>query len=256
MNITAPITREEIIRTAGLTKSFSKSQRPVLDGVSLSIGRGEAVAIVGSNGAGKSTLLKCLVGLLAPTAGTIEVFGEPLPAGLAASRKRHLRRDIGFVFQFHGLVGRLSALSNVVHGALGQGRGWRAWHQSLASDDLRRDALDALARVGLADRAHDRAMTLSGGQSQRVAIARAIIHRPKLLLADEPVASLDPAAGHEVMALFQTLAGADMSLVFTTHNLDHALTYSDRVIALRDGRIVIDAPTATLSPRDLEEIYA
>jgi phosphonate transport system ATP-binding protein len=127
MNLTAPIAplvRTEIIRTAGLTKALAKSPAPVLDGVSLSIGQGEAVAIVGANGAGKSTLLKCLVGLLPPTAGTIEIFGE----ALGAARKQHLRRHIGFVFQFHGLVGHLSALSNVVQGALGQARGCRAWH--------------------------------------------------------------------------------------------------------------------------------
>ena len=255
MNIPARIDRIEIIRTTGLTKSFGHANPPVLEDVSVSIARGEAIAIVGANGAGKSTLLKCLVGLLPPSDGTIEMFGQSFSAA-TARRKRELRRNIGFVFQFHGLVGRLSALSNVVHGALGQGQGWRAWHQSLAGDNLRRDAYDALARVGLAERAHDRAVTLSGGQSQRVAIARAIVHRPSLLLADEPVASLDPAAGQEVMALFRTLAGSDMSLLYTTHNLDHAMTFSDRILALRAGRVVIDQPTATLAPRDLERIYA
>ncbi|MGF1650761.1 MAG: phosphonate ABC transporter ATP-binding protein [Hyphomicrobiaceae bacterium] len=244
-----------IIEARDVSKVFASGGPTILDRVSVTINSGEAVAIIGSNGAGKSTFLRCAVGLIPLSSGEIDAFGERFRKQPSIAQRRRLRRNIGFVFQFHGLVGRLSALSNVVHGALGQGTGWRAWHQALAPDHLRTAALDALDRVGLAERAHDRAESLSGGQSQRVAIARAIMHKPRLLIADEPVASLDPASGRDVMALFRALTGSETTLVYTTHNIDHALDYSDRVIAMRHGRIEIDASTSSLNTADVERIY-
>lgn len=244
-----------IITTRGLSKSFPGG-RTVLENVSVDIAGDRAVALIGANGAGKSTLLRCLVGLLPLSAGEVEILGERFSHQPNAGQRRRLRSQLGFVFQFHGLVSRLSALSNVVHGALGRGGGPRSWHQALATSTLRAEALSALDRVGLADRALTRAGELSGGQSQRVAIARAIVHKPRLLIADEPVASLDPAAGTEVMELFRALTDTgDQAIVYTTHNMAHALAYSDRVIALRAGSVVLDAPTRTLSHRDLEPIY-
>ena len=246
---------QKIIQTRDVGKSFGPAKTEVLRNVSVDIHAGDAVAIVGANGAGKSTLLKCIVGLVPLTSGEIEIFGERFMRSPSGGQKRRLRKSIGFVFQFHGLVGRLSALSNVVQGAIGQGYGMRAWHQAVAPSHLRVDAVEALARVGLANRAHDRAESLSGGQSQRVAIARAIMHKPKLLIADEPVASLDPSAGEDVMTLFREIAGGDISLIYTTHNIEHALGYSDRIIAMRDGEIAFDAKTRDLSQADLQAIY-
>jgi len=246
---------QPIITTRSLTKSFGDQQTQVLRDIDLDIRTGEAVAIVGSNGAGKSTLLKSVVGLIPLTSGEIEIFGERFSRRPSGPQTKRLRKSIGFVFQFHGLVARLSALSNVVQGAIGQGYGARAWHQAIAPQHLRADAVAALARVGLADRTHDRAEALSGGQSQRVAIARAIVHKPRLLIADEPVASLDPSAGVDVMRLFREIAGGDITLVYTTHNMEHALGFSDRIVAMRNGQIAFDRPTAEVTAEDLGAIY-
>lgn len=255
IEISASQTDAPLIITRGIAKSFADERR-VLSDISLTFVPGEAVALVGANGAGKSTLLRCIVGLIPLTSGEVEIFGERFTRQPTIAQRRRLRRRLGFVFQFHGLVTRLSALSNVVHGALGGGAGFRAWHQALAPTRLRAEAMAALASVGLADRALTRAGELSGGQSQRVAIARAIVHKPRLLIADEPVASLDPAAGQEVMELFRGIARqGGQSLIYTTHNIEHALTYSDRVVALKGGRIVIDAPSAALTTGELEAIY-
>ncbi|UUX48111.1 ATP-binding cassette domain-containing protein [Nisaea acidiphila] len=244
-----------IIQVERAEKIFSGGLK-VLHGVSLAIARGERVALIGPNGAGKSTLLRCLAGLLPITGGSIGILDEHFSTQPSARQRRALRKRLGFVFQFHGLVRRTSALSNVVNGYLGQDIGWRAWHQALAPASLRAEALNALEAVGLEEKWNARADTLSGGQSQRVAIARAIVHKPELLIADEPAASLDPAAGAEVMTLFHRLAvERGSTLLFTTHDMDHALAYSDRVIALRQGRIVLDASSGSLKRCDLEPIF-
>jgi phosphonate transport system ATP-binding protein len=226
------------IAATGIAKCFGTGAR-VLDDVGLSIHRGEAVALIGANGAGKSTLLRCLLRLVEPDAGDVLVLGERI-RDLSPRALRRVRGRVGFVFQKHNLVPRLSVLSNVIHGALGRAS-LAALHHATAPAALRREALASLDRVGLAHLARQRADTLSGGQSQRVAIARALMQRPEALFADEPVASLDPAAGEEVMALFSGLAReAGLTLLFTTHNMAHALSHADRVIGLRAGRVVLD----------------
>jgi phosphonate transport system ATP-binding protein len=241
------------LAVAGVAKRFAATQ--VLHGVDFSVPAGQAVALIGANGAGKSTLLRCCLRLIEPDAGTIRLLGRDVraldPAGL-----RGLRAEVGFVFQKHNLVGRLSALTNVLHGAIGRTGFGRAWFQSLAPRALREEALACLERVGLAAIADRRADRLSGGQSQRVAIARALMQRPRLMFADEPVASLDPAAGEEVMALFLDLIRRQgLTLLFTSHDLAHAIAFADRVIALRAGRIVLDAPAATLDVARLRALY-
>lgn len=247
--------QEPLIRVAGLRKSFASGQT-VLDQIHAEIAPGECVALIGPNGAGKSTLLRCLAGLIPLSGGEIRILGEKFSDSPTLRQRRALRRRLGFVFQFHGLVRRTSALSNVVNGFLGQGTGWRAWHQMLAPEPLRAAAHEALEAVGLGDRWNARADTLSGGQSQRVAIARAIVHEPDLLIADEPAASLDPAAGHEVMSLFRRLARERGStLLFTTHDMDHALAYADRIIVLRRGRIVLDQASRALDRAALETYF-
>jgi phosphonate transport system ATP-binding protein len=238
----------------GLVKSFPGRGR-VLDGASFAVRTGEAVALIGANGAGKSTLLRCCLRLIEPDAGRIALLGAEL-AGAPRAALRRARAQVGFVFQRHNLVGRLSALSNVLHGALARGDGAAAWFQATAPSRLRREALECLARVGLADLALARADRLSGGQSQRVAIARALMQRPAMLFADEPAASLDPAAGEEVMAAFAELIRRDgVTLLFTTHNVRHALDHASRLVALRDGRVAIDAPTAELTADRLRAFY-
>jgi phosphonate transport system ATP-binding protein len=161
------------------------------------------------------------------------------------------------VFQRHNLVGRLCALTNVVHGAQARRSGPRHWLQSLAPEAVRREALDCLAAVGLADRALQRSDSLSGGQSQRVAIARMLMQRPELVLADEPDASLDPRSGEEVMDLLYRLAKEKgLTLIVISHRLEHTMRYSDRIVGLADGRISLDMPSRTADPRLLRAFFA
>jgi phosphonate transport system ATP-binding protein len=245
----------DIIRARGLTKKYADG-KIVFSGVGLDVSAAQRIALVGSNGAGKSTLLKCLIGLLPLNGGEVSTLGENIGVSPSPRQLLRLRRRIGVVFQHHGLVARQSVLSNVVHGKLGLAGGWRAWHQSIARQDWREDAQEALRQVGLSEKGAARADELSGGQAQRVAIARALIRKPQLLIADEPAASLDPASGHDVMALFSQLArDSGITLICTTHDMDHALEFSDRIIALKAGSIFFDQPTRDVTRRHLQEVF-
>lgn len=248
------VAREKVLEVSNATKSFP-GNKVVLNGVSFSVGRGESVALLGANGAGKSTLLRSCLRLIEPDDGVFRVLGRDIRA-LRGAELRALRARVGFVFQRHNLVPRLCALTNVLHGAMARKAGASAWFQSLAPAKLRDEAMACLDRVGLADCATSRADRLSGGQSQRVAIARALMQRAEMVFADEPVASLDPGAGEEVMTLFQRLNRDDgLTFVFTTHHIPHALTYATRVVALKDGRVAIDAPARDLDPVELRAFY-
>ncbi len=240
---------------SGLLKSFP-GRGKVLDGVDLCLERGHSVALIGANGAGKSTLLRCCLRLIEPDAGTIRVFDtEVTPLGRSALRA--LRARVGFVFQRHNLVPRLSALSNVLHGAQALHSGPRYWLHGLAPRPVREAALHCLDLVGLADLARQRADSLSGGQSQRVAIARVLMQEPELVMADEPVASLDPSAGEEVMELFMDLMRRRrMTLLFTSHNLEHAVTYADRIVGLREGKVALDDAACSCEFESLRTLYA
>ena len=241
------------LRATGLAKSFAGT--PIFKDVSFGLSRGEAVAIVGANGTGKSTLLRCLMGLIPADAGTIDVLGTDV-RNAGGAGLRAMRAQMGLVSQKHNLVPRLSVLSNVVQGLLGQRPGIRHWSQSFAPAASREAALTALEKVGLAHLANRRADRLSGGQSQRVAIARALIGQPKILIADEPTASLDPAAGEDVMELFFDLARQEgVTVIFISHNIDHALQYGDRVLGLADGGMPLDARASRLSAQDLRGLY-
>ena len=223
------------IAISGLTKSFTPGM-PVFSDITLDIEPGSIVALIGANGAGKSTLLRCIPRLIEPDMGKIRVLGSNV---LGPSRElRGVRTRIGFVFQKHNLVGRLSALTNVVHGAQARGFGAKAWLQSLAPQSIRKEALHCLGRVGLAAMAAQRADQLSGGQSQRVAIARALMQHD------------------EVMQLFAALMRQEAkTVVFTSHNLSHSLLFADRVIALGGGKIVLDSPSARLRESELRDLY-
>jgi phosphonate transport system ATP-binding protein len=243
-----------VLEVAGLSKRFG-ADRPVLSDVSFAVGKGESVALLGANGAGKSTLLRCCLRLIEPDAGSVKLLGREI-VGAPAATLRDLRARVGFVFQRHNLVPRLSALSNVLHGALGRRDSPLLWSHSLAPDLLRAEAMACLVRVGLAGVAERRADRLSGGQSQRVAVARALMQKAEIVFADEPAASLDPTAGEEVMNLFADLNRREgLTFVYTTHNLAHALERADRVVALRSGRIGIDAPARSLRADDLRGLY-
>ena len=241
------------LRVRGLRKSFKDAT--VLTGVDLTLDQGGTVALLGSNGSGKSTLMRCCLRLIEPDAGEVAFFGETI-TGRPGHAVRKIRARIGFVFQKHFLVPRLSALTNVLHGVQSRSAGPRTWLQALARQADREEALHCLDRVGLADLAGKRVDQLSGGQSQRVAIARALMQRPRLLMADEPAASLDPQAAEDVMGLFQRLARDEgLTLIYTTHNLDHALAYSERVIVLRQGRVVHEGLSGDQHAQSLRRFY-
>jgi phosphonate transport system ATP-binding protein len=250
--VSAPVLPVDL-RVSGLTKNFAGM--PIFKDVSFGLSRGEAVAIVGANGTGKSTLLRCLMGLLRADAGAIDVLGTDVRSASSASL-RTMRAEMGLVSQKHNLVPRLSVLSNVVQGLLGQKPGILHWSQSFAPTTSRDAAMAALEKVGLAHLASRRADRLSGGQSQRVAIARALIGQPKILIADEPTASLDPAAGEDVMDLFFDLARQEgVTVIFISHNIDHALQYGDRILGLADGSMLLDARASSLSAQELRGLY-
>lgn len=242
------------LRVANLSKAYGAAA-PVFGGVEFALATGEAAALVGANGAGKSTLLRCVLGLIAPSAGDIHLLGCDVATARGTALRR-LRAQTGLVAQKHNLVPRLSVLSNVLHGFLGSSSGPRFWRQSLAPAEARAAAMASLAKVGLADFAERRADRLSGGQSQRVAIARALVCAPRFLIADEPTASLDPAAGEEVMDLFFDLVKREgVTVLFTSHNVEHALRYGDRVLGLGKGRLEVDADAASLTSNDLRGLY-
>ena len=246
--------RPDDLVVRGLCKCFDGGT-PVLAGIDFTVPTGQSVALIGANGAGKSTLLRCCMHLIAPDEGVVHLLGHNV-GQLNPKALRHLRAEVGFVFQKHNLVPRLSALSNVLHGAIARSALARAWSHSWASAALRDEALACLARVGLAHIAGRRVDKLSGGQSQRVAIARALMQGPRMMVADEPVASLDPSSGEEVMRLFSALVREEgLTMLFTSHDLSHAIKYADRVIALRHGVIVLDAPSSELSMAMLRALY-
>lgn len=259
MGLDAPVsakagTGTHDLQVHDLTKSFGGGA-PVFSGLAFAVDRGASVALVGANGSGKSTLLRCCLGLIPVDRGRVTLLGEDT-ATLRRTAQRRLRARTGLVAQKHNLVPRLSVLSNVIHGLLGQSAGPRYWTHMFAPQAARDAAMAALGRVGLAHLALRRADGLSGGQSQRVAIARALVCQPRFLVADEPTASLDPSAGEEVMDLFFDLVRAEgVTVIFTSHNVDHALRYGDRVLGLAHGRLEIDTATAGLHSRDLEGLY-
>lgn len=226
-----------------------------LEDVSFTASPGEVAVVLGANGSGKSTLLRCVIGLERATSGTVRV-GEAEATVLRGERLRALRRRIGMVFQRFHLVGNLSVFQNVLHGAMGENRNPLAWWSPTAPEKKRARAMECLERVGLEEKADRRADTLSGGQQQRVAIARMLMQRPEMVLADEPVASLDPKAGREVMDLLVEVARErGMTVVCTLHHLDLAAKYADKFIGLRDGRVVLESAARDVGREELEELY-
>lgn len=250
--LSAPVLPVDL-RVKDLNKSFGDTT--IFKDVSFDLSRSEAVAIVGANGTGKSTLLRCLMGLIPADSGSITVLGTDVAAAKPA-QMRSMRAQMGLVSQKHNLVPRVSVLSNVVQGLLGRQPGLRHWSQTLAPAASRKAAMTALDKVGLSHLATRRADRLSGGQSQRVAIARALVGQPKILIADEPTASLDPAAGEEVMELFFSLARQEgVTVIFISHNIEHALHYGDRVLGLADKQLRLDARANSISAEKLRGLY-
>lgn len=244
-----------VVEVDQLTKTFDNGRVTALDRVSFSVPEGQLTVVIGLSGSGKSTLLRHLNGMHQPTSGSVSVLGSDV-AGLGGKDLRALRREIGFVFQSFNIVGRVSCLENVLSGALGRLRGPRYGVLSY-SKALRREALEQLDRVGLGDRAFQRTDTLSGGQQQRVAIARTLMQKPTIVLADEPVASLDPEISGQVMdVLFRSCVEDNITVLCSLHQVDLALGWANRLIGLRDGVIVLDTPVdSDLDQQRVMDVY-
>ena len=241
-----------VLRVAGLTHRYG--ERVVLDDVSFDLAAGEVVAIVGPSGAGKTTLFRCITQLVSADAGRVELAGRDL-AALSGAELRRARRDIGLVFQQYNLVRRMSALDNVLVGRLADMATWRVLVRMPGSEE-RASALACLERVGLADHASDRADRLSGGEQQRVAIARALAQWSRVVLADEPVSSLDPSAASKVLAALRSIARDDgIAVLCSLHQLPMVAGFADRVVGMRGGKVVLDLAGAEFDERHHQAVY-
>lgn len=224
-----------------------------LDGVSLNVAAGELVVVLGPSGAGKSTLLRCINRLVAPDAGEVRVAGRTV--GVGRAQLRDVRRDIGMIFQDHNLVPRLSVMKNVLTGRLASMPLVPSLFQIFPTADMAL-AFDCLARVDLRDRAWDRADRLSGGQQQRIGIARALAQQPKAILADEPVASLDPKTARVILTDLRRAAHElDIAVLCNLHQVELAREFADRVVGIAWGRVVFEGTPGDLSTAALASIY-
>ncbi|AFZ66287.1 phosphonate ABC transporter ATP-binding protein [Deinococcus peraridilitoris] len=225
-----------------------------LDDVNVTIQNGEFVCVIGLSGAGKSTFLRCINRLNDATSGQILIDGDDI-AFASGPRLRQLRRRIGFVFQQFNLSTRLSAMENVLSGRLGYHNRFSGVLGLFTAED-RRIAETALTRVGLADRMNVRVDQLSGGQQQRVAIARAVAQQPTLILADEPMASLDPKLSNVIMGILKEFNKDGISVLVNIHVLELALQYADRILGFNKGKLVFDGPPSALSQDEIDRIYS
>ena len=241
-----------MLRIQHLVKEYPGGVR-ALEDVSIDVHDGEFVVLIGLSGSGKSTLLRCINRLVEPTSGRILLDDLDITAA-RASDLRTVRRNIGMIFQQFNLVRRSTVLTNVLTGRLGYVSQWQGLLAHFGEEDYRR-ALVNLERVGLRERAHQRADRLSGGQQQRVAIARALMQEPKIMLADEPVASLDPATSHSVLKYLQQINREGMTVICSLHFLSLARTYGSRVIALKAGRLMFDGKPSEIDAERFRSIY-
>jgi phosphonate transport system ATP-binding protein len=245
------------VRVEQASKTFAGGRR-ALSAVSFEVRSGERVALLGASGSGKSTLLRTLCGLeaLDGGAGRIEVLGRTLQeGGRLAPDIRAQRRQVGIIFQQFNLVGRLPVLQNVLTGLAAEVPLWRAMLGRFAPAEQAR-ALDALEAIGLGEQAFQRASTLSGGQQQRAAVARALVQGARVLLADEPVASLDPVLSHSILQYLEQLNREEkITVICSLHFLDLVHRYATRVVALKDGRVVFTGLPQEIDRARFKEIY-
>ncbi len=236
-----------------LTKVYDDGTRALYD-ISFTVQDGEFVILIGLSGSGKSTLLRCINRLVEPTDGQVLWNGVDVTAA-SAKELRRIRRNIGMIFQQFNLVKRSSVMTNALTGRLGYVNPGASLLGRFSGQDHRR-ALKSLERVGIREKAFNRADSLSGGQQQRVGIARALMQNPKLMLADEPVASLDPATSHSVLKYLEQLNKQDgITVLCSLHFLSLARRYGSRIIALKDGEIVFDGLPKEIDGQRFREIY-
>ena len=251
--------KDAVVEVRNISKSYTRG-RKALDDISLTVGRGEMVALIGASGSGKSTLIRHISGLVCADRdggdGEVRVLGQTVQScGCINSGIRPLRARIGVIFQQFNLVSRLSLLTNVVTGVLGRIPVWRGT-LGLFTHEEKLLAMEALRRVDMDRYAGQRASTLSGGQQQRAAIARALVQRAEVLLADEPIASLDPESARRVMEVLARINREDnITVVVSLHQVAYARKYCPRTVALRDGRVIFDGPSEALTPDFLLDLY-
>lgn len=226
----------------------------VLNDISFQVSKGEIVGLIGPSGAGKSSLIRCINRLIDPSAGSI-YLGDVCLNNLSSSQIREQRRHIGMIFQEYALVERLSVMENVLSGRLGYLPFWRSFFRRYPEQDIE-NAFEYLERVSLIDHANKRADELSGGQRQRVGIARALAQDPRLLLVDEPTASLDPKTSRQIMRLIQSICREkELPAIINIHDVPLAVQFMDRIIGLQGGEIVFDGKPSELSEDVLTRIY-
>ncbi len=241
-----------MLRVQNLTKIYPNGTQALKD-VSFDVQDGEFLVVIGLSGSGKFTLLRCINRLIDPTSG--KIFWDDIDITAASpSELRRIRRHIGMVFQQFNLVKRSSVMTNVLSGRLGYANPWLSLLGIWPAADRER-ALQALERVGIADKAQSRADALSGGQQQRVGIARALMQEPKIILADEPVASLDPVLSHSILQYLEQLNKDGMTVICSLHFLDLVHRYATRVIALKDGVKVFEGLPKEIDRAKFREIY-
>ena len=242
-----------MLELKNITHQFHKD-KPVLRKVSLRVAEGEFVAVIGRSGAGKSTLLKLFNGMVIPQQGTVWVEGECL-SQCDGTALRRIQQKIAVIYQDFCLVSESTALENVLHGALYRNPFWRVITGCFTEQDCER-AKEALAKVGLAEKAEALVSTLSGGEKQRVAIARALMQQARIILADEPVASLDPVTAEQILALLKTLQQEEkLTVVMNSHNTLQALRYAERIIGLKQGVVVKDAAVSEWDEKGFAAVY-
>jgi phosphonate transport system ATP-binding protein len=225
-----------------------------LKGVSLRVGAGEVLGLIGPSGAGKSTLIRCVNRLVQPSGGQIELEGQNLSV-LGSAGLRQARRQIGMIFQEYALIERLTVMENLLSGRLGYTGFWASWFRRFEGDDIAQ-AYSLLERVGLSGMENKRADALSGGQRQRVGIARALMQSPKLLLVDEPTASLDPKTSRQIMRLILELCQErGLAAIVNIHDVVLATEFLPRIVGLRAGVVVYDGPAAEIDKTVLTNIY-
>jgi len=240
-----------MIEVRGLSKRYG--DLVALVDVSLQVAAGEMLVVLGPSGAGKSTLLRCVNRLIEPSGGEIRIADEAAPKTRAGLRR--LRSQVGMIFQDHNLVPRLSVLKNVLAGRLSKMPHWMSLLQLFRDDDIR-IALDCLRRVDLEDRAWTRADRLSGGQQQRVGIARAVAQEPRAILADEPVASLDPKSARLVLSdLKRASRELGIAVLCNLHQVGYAMEFADRIVGIHAGRVVFEGVPGALDEQALGRIY-
>ena len=241
-----------ILEISNLTKYY-KDLRALCD-ISLKVKAGEFVTVIGRSGAGKSTLLRCVNRMIEPTTGKVEFDGTDMRA-LGKKELRRARARIGMIFQHFNLVARQTVIENVLHGRLGY-KSTLSGALGFYSDEEKSHAVEVLGRLGLESQMHKRCDQLSGGQKQRVGIARALVQDPRLILCDEPIASLDPSSAKTIMDhLHRISRDMKITILMNLHQVDIAIRYSDRIVGIREGSIVFDGDPKKLKKKVVAEIY-